>query len=240
MATTVSLPSGVITPAVRSRSWVYSAMTAAVLLTVLIGFAPSLYLRAFFETREMFPRLWVHGIFLTAWFVALWVQATLVASGNVAIHRRLGWLVAAIGVGAVATGVYVALVRMEADTLAARTAWSNLTSAVAFAVFLSAAIALRRNSDAHKRLLLLASISFVQPAIARLFFLSGVGVNPLSGALVVSLLFLLPLAAHDFVTRGKLHSTTLIGGGCLVAAKLIAVFVIAASGWGQAVLARLV
>lgn len=94
---------------------------------------------------------------------------------------------------------------------------------MAFAVFLSAAIALRRNSDAHKRLLLLASIAFVQPAIARLFFLSGVGVNPLTGALIVALLFLLPLAAHDLVTRRTLHSTTLIGGGCLAAAKLTAV-----------------
>lgn len=215
-------------------------MTAALLLTVLVGFAPSLYLRAFFETRELVPRLWVHGAFLTAWFVALWLQATLVATGNVAVHRRLGWLAVAIGLGAFVTSMHVTLVRVAADTLMARTAWSNLTSAVAFAVFLSAAVALRRDSATHKRLLLLASIAMVQPAIARIFFFGGFGVAPLTGALVVSLLFLLPLAGHDFVTRGKLHSTTLIGGGCLAAAKLIAVFVIAASNWGQAVLARLV
>jgi hypothetical protein len=226
-------------PAVRSQSRFYSSMTAALLVTVLVGFTPSLYLRAFFDVPEEAPRVFVHGAFLTAWFVALWAQATLVAAGNVALHRLLGWLVAAIGVGAIVTSLHVTLVRIAADSLLAPTAWSNLTAAVTFAIFLVAAIAMRRDAGTHKRLMLLASIAFIQPAVARILFWSGsasFGVHPFVGAVVIALLFLLPLVAHDLATRRKLHAATLIGGGWFVASKLVAVFVIAGSSWGQSVL----
>lgn len=37
-------------------------------------------------------RVWVHAIFLTAWFVMFWLQATLVARRRVAWHRQAGSL----------------------------------------------------------------------------------------------------------------------------------------------------
>jgi hypothetical protein len=206
-------------------------------LTVLIGFAPTLYLRAFFDVPTELPRVWIQGVVLTTWYVAFWSQAALIATNRVTLHRRLGWLVAAIALGAVVTSVYVTLAR--ADTLNPRTVWSNLANAAAFMVFAAAAIAMRRNTATHKRLMLLASIAFVQPAVARFFMwppFSQLGVAPLVGGLSVSLLFLVPLVVHDLTQRKKLHAATLIGGAALIAARLLAVFVLRGSAWGQSVL----
>jgi hypothetical protein len=218
-------------------------MSAVLLLAVLAGFAPTYYLRgAFFEMPPIEPSVWLHGAVLTAWFVAFWLQATLVARQRLAWHRRAGWLVAGIAFAAVATSLWVTWASAEAGTLAARTAWSNLANAAAFATFVVTAIARRRDGATHKRLMLLASIAFVQPALARIVAwspLANLGVRPLTGGLVGSLLFLVPLVVHDVATRGRLHSTTLVGGAALITIRISAVFVVAQSSWGQAVLAWL-
>ena len=60
---------------------------SALLLTLLIGFAPTLYLRAFFDAPPIPGYLYVHGGVLTAWFVWLLVQTTMVRLGRIAVHR---------------------------------------------------------------------------------------------------------------------------------------------------------
>jgi hypothetical protein len=228
-------------PAARVQTRFFSHMGAVLLLAVLVGFAPSFYLRgAFFEVPAIEPRVWVHGAVLTAWFVAFWLQATLIARQRAAWHRRAGWLVAAIALAAVATSLWVTLVRLEPGAPIPLSTWSNLANATAFATFVSVAVARRRDGETHKRLMLLASIAFLQPALARVFFLlslaADVGVRPLVGGLFASLLFLVPLVVHDVTTRGKLHPATLIGGAGLIVIRLTAVFVITGSSFGQSAL----
>lgn len=226
-------------PALRARSRFFPRMAAALLLAVLVGFAPTFYLRAFAADPEAIgPRVWIHGVFLTGWFVMAWSQATLIARQRGAWHRQLGWVAAAIGLGALATSIHVTLAAVADATIMARTVWSNLANAAAFAAFLGSGVALRRNPETHKRLMLLASIAFVQPALARLFIwspLTGV-MNPVVGGLTTSLLFLVPLVVHDVATHKRLHAVTLVGGVALIAVRLTAVFVVAGSGFGQSVM----
>jgi hypothetical protein len=214
-------------------------MAGALLVCVLVGFTPSFYLRPWFEPAPEAPRVWLHAVVLTAWFVLFWLQAEWVARRQVALHRRAGWLGAAIALVAVATAVQVTLAAAAAGTTNPRPVWSNLANATAFAAFVGTAIALRRESATHKRLMLLASIAFVQPALARLFVwspLAGLAPNPVVGGQVMSLLFLLPLVAHDLATRKRLHPATLVGGASLIALRVIAVFVVAPSNFGQSVM----
>ena len=228
---------------VRAASRFYVGMVAALLLTVLLGFAPGFYLRHFGDAKDLPPHVWIHGAILTGWFAVLGTQAMLVAKRRVSLHRQLGWLAAATGVAAVATSLQVTLAAVAAETLMARTAWSNLANALAFTVLLGAALLLRRDAETHKRLILLASIAFVQPAVARWFRwppFSELGVAPVVGAAVGSLLFVIAIAVHDLAVRRKLHTATLLGGAFLIALRLTAVFVVSASDWGRAVLRALV
>ena len=74
----------------------YSGMAILLALTVFAGFAPTFYLRAWFDCpvysgeRTLPPLAYVHGAVFSGWVVLFIVQAALVATRRVAMHRRLG------------------------------------------------------------------------------------------------------------------------------------------------------
>ena len=168
------------------RSKFYLGSAAVLLLIVIVGFAPTFYLRPAFGgpefswrggVSELSWRVFAHGLILTAWFLVFVVQAALVAARRTDLHRTLGWAGAAIGLAVIISAGFATPYRMAelaaqgrpATTPgAAIIAWSNTISIIAFATLLAAAIVLRRRPEAHKRLMLIASISLVQPAFGRI------------------------------------------------------------------------
>jgi hypothetical protein len=70
----------------------------------MIGFAPTLYLRPLFAVPPIPGYLYVHGSVLTAWFVWLVVQTTMVRTGRTALHRRFGVIGAVIAAAVVVAG----------------------------------------------------------------------------------------------------------------------------------------
>jgi hypothetical protein len=82
---------------------------------------------------------------------------------------------------------------------------------ITFAAFVTAAITLRRNKEAHKRLMLLAYVSILNAAVAR--------IPGVRGPYVADALTLLPLVAgmtYDFASRRRVHKVYLWGGTLLV------------------------
>src|SRR6185436_12010738 len=63
----------------RSHHGFFVCMAALLLATVLVGFAPSFYLRAYFGAPPLPTYLQLHGVVLTAWFLLFFVQTSLVA-----------------------------------------------------------------------------------------------------------------------------------------------------------------
>ena len=144
----------------------YSGMAILMALTVFIGFAPTFYLRAWFDwplysgERTMMPLAYVHGAVFSGWVVLFIVQTALVATRQVAMHRRLGVAGILLAAGMVVVGL------MAAFAAAARGAAPPGVDAITFlavpffkvivfTAFVSAAIWRRRNRESHKRLMLL-------------------------------------------------------------------------------------
>ena len=75
------------------------------LTIVLIGFAPSLFLRAAFEIPPIPLYLHLHGAILTGWFVILVAQDWLIRTQNPALHRHLGPFAACYGLLVVGGGL---------------------------------------------------------------------------------------------------------------------------------------
>jgi hypothetical protein len=111
----------------------------------------------------------------------------------------------------------------------------STSMAALFGVLVCAAIAYVRRPDVHKRLMLLATISVLPPAIARVFYVvnvgMGAGLRPgLSGprtvesvlisALLADLLIVVAMT-YDWRTRGRIHPAYLIGGGIIVAVQFL-------------------
>jgi len=150
--------------------WFFVSIAAILLLIVAVGFARSFYLRNLFDTghnrSSILPAYIVaHGIVLTLWFLLFFGQALLAASGRVHIHRLLG------NVGAVLAAILCPLSLLVVVRSVVRetslVVIGDIAILVLFATLVAASICFRRRPQIHKRLMTIASISIVAPAIAR-------------------------------------------------------------------------
>jgi hypothetical protein len=238
--------------------------TSVLLLAFLvIGFAPSLYLRAFFEVPPIPAYLHVHGAVLTSWFVWLVLQTSMVRTGRTVTHRRLGVSGAVIGAAVVFAGPMATMgavgrlreAGIDWDTdmsvvsglgvegvpmirFAAQVVWGNFISIAVFAGLVASALALRRSPETHKRLMLLASIAIVGPALARISRWPMLGGE--DGAFIpgVLLALLIAVVAHDLVRERRLYKATVYGVGAIVAGA-VAQQLIANSELGRSVVRML-
>jgi hypothetical protein len=229
----------------ESRAF-HAAMAGALLLIVLLGFGRSLYMRPFLDLPQMPVAVWVHGIVLTAWYVGVFVQATLISAGRIDLHRRLGWLVAGIGAAVVVIGTTVTLAfvgrraALGTDIEArinffADIVWGDLAALIAFVTFFGLALAWRRRPDLHKRLMILGSLALLEPALFRIWgWQMFAGVDRNWAALVVLLVAVIVLLLHDFIARKRVYAVTLLGGVLLVGSRMLALFVMADSAAGLA------
>src|SRR5688572_10525051 len=75
-------------------------------LAVLIGFAPTFYLKPLFNTPPI-PRtiVYVHAFFMTAWIALFITQVYLISAKKILVHRKLGFLGVALGIGIIISGL---------------------------------------------------------------------------------------------------------------------------------------
>lgn len=240
----------------QRRSRFFAGMAGLLLLLVVTGFLPTLHARPLFELRPMPMYLYVHGGVLTAWFVLLLLQTSLISGNRPDMHRRVGVGGAVLAVLVVGGGLMAQLGKgprlraMGVDTTLgvipdAAVFWGNLWSLVIFGSFVLAAILLRGRAETHKRLMLLASIGIMGPALARmsrwpLFGGSAFDVGgPLERYFATGgiLLLLIVVVVHDVVSRRRLHPATLMGCACIVAARSVPAM-IASTESGRALIAH--
>jgi hypothetical protein len=220
--TTASAPRIAREPGRYDRAF-YSGMAALMALTVFVGFARTFYLRAVFDVPtlggrlELTPLGYFHGFVFTAWVVLFVVQTGLVRARRVAVHRRLGVAGVVLAAIMVPTGVSTAIAAgaagaavSGADPLAFMAV--PLTDMVLFTLFVSVAFLKRREREAHKRLMLLAYVSIITAAVARIPGLVGLG--PLV-FFTLSFLFVLLGIAYDRWSRGRVHPVYLWGGALI-------------------------
>jgi hypothetical protein len=216
----------------RARGFFVGA--AVVLLSIVfLGFAPTFYLRPFFAPYvRLRPVPWyryVHGALMTLWYALFLIQASLVTGGRVRLHKRVGvatglTAVAAIvmnlvtvlrGVhdGSVETGLgpreFVDRFHYEFVVL------GDLVVLAFFAVFVSSALVLRTRPAVHGRLMYLASMSLLGPALtpARALghYVSGVLPAWVNLQILVTIGLLFCLAAYDLRSTRRLHPVTVLG-----------------------------
>jgi hypothetical protein len=189
----------------------YIGVISFAALTVFVGFAPSFYLRGWFHGPGLSPLVVMHGTVFSAWIVLLLTQSLLVRSGNVRLHRRLGIAGAVLAASMVVLGVWTALVSAAHGTIGQRVQAPPLEFLIVplgqiliFGVLTGVAIALRRRPETHRRLMLVATIHLIAPAVVR----AAQGLlhvaSPLP-ALVVAIALVIVCIVHDAVTRGRVH-----------------------------------
>ena len=151
-----------------TRSKFYLGMSALLLFFVIVGFSRSLFLKTWFEIPDLPIHLNIHGAVLTCWFFLALAQPLLIRRHQVKLHRKVGVAGIFLAVAVVLTGVMTLVHRdfPNMDEMPHR-AGPNLASLLMFLTCVIFGVLLRRRSEAHKRLMLLASIPIVSPALDR-------------------------------------------------------------------------
>jgi FtsH-binding integral membrane protein len=204
---------------VRGRRRFYTGIALAIAITVFAGFAPTYYLRPYYQSTPLGGARHLHGVVFTAWVLLFLIQTTLVPAGRVALHRRLG-----VG-GAVLAGLLVVV----GTTMAIVTARDGrgplgipplsflavpFFDMVVFTGLAGTGLWHRRRADIHKRLMTLATIALLGAPIARLPF--GAPLVGLPGVFALADLFIVACIVYDLATLRRVHPATLWGGLAIV------------------------
>ena len=212
----------------------FTAMAVVAALTVFVGFAPTYYLRGMSAARPLSGLVHLHGMLSTAWMLLFLVQTGLVSARRTDIHRRLG----------VVGGLLAALLLVVGYITAVEAARHGVTrpggppplaflavplgTIAAFAILVGAALYARTRPETHKRLMLLATIALLTPALARFRFIGGGG-PPV--AITGTCLFVVACLMYDRASHGRVHPAFLWGGLFLMVSLAVRFGMTQLDGW---------
>lgn len=204
-------------------------------LIVLAGFARIYYLKPFFNTPDLPGRIvHLHGIVMTTWVLLFITQVSLVATRRTRVHQRLGIAGGVLAALVVIVGVLTALFAAARGHTPGPPALAFLVvplgDMLVFSVLIGLALYFRRKLQVHKRLMLLAAINLLTPAIARipLSFIANGGPLAFFG---LTDLVLLAFVAYDTVKHRRLHPVFLWGSIFIIAMQPLRLLLAGTSVW---------
>src|SRR5258708_28712561 len=188
-------------------------LTAAI---VFARFARTFFLNGFFAKLHL-PSLFIlHGVVFSSWLVLLVTQSALVSAKQIRIHQKLGYASIAIVVSMFTLGWIMSV--QAAQRGFTPPGGPPPLSFLAFQIFhlilfsslVTAGFLLRDRPETHKRLMIVATVSILTPALARIFLLFNAHLI-IFKALGVQLAILLICMAYDSFTRKRLHPAYIWG-----------------------------
>lgn len=200
---------------------------------IVMGFGPEIVQHV--RQHKPFPVIvHFHAVAFVGWVVLLTAQVLLIRAQRQDLHRKLGAagavLAAVMIVIGPATAIYMQRFHFgtrESDPVFLAI---QLTDILAFTGLVTAAIALRNNSSAHKRLILLATLYISDAGFARFLGDSlqralGGGFWPfMAEAYLGNDILVVGLGAYDLITRRRLHPAYVVGVVWTLANQLTASF----------------
>lgn len=157
-----------------------------------------------------------HGVLMLAWLAMYILQSSLISAGQVAVHRRTGWLSIGVALAAMVTGAATGINAIDSGRVPpffSDAFFLALTSVgvMLFAAVVTLAVIKRRDVQWHRRLMIGSGILITEPAFGRVVPL------PLTGQHVGELIILglqlglvAILARHDRKVLGAIHPATMV------------------------------
>jgi hypothetical protein len=213
----------------------YTGIGLAFAAIVAVGFSPTFYLRGA-ELPPLSTVLVVHGVTFTAWIALFIAQTALVAANRRAWHRALGTFGAALAVLLAVTGAAASIDSLRRGAapipgMDPRPFFAiPVHDLVAFAVLATAAIALRKDLQMHKRLMVVTTIALLAAAIARFPIAAMLKFGPplfygLQDLLIVACML------YDRAFHGRVHRAYWWGLGFMVLSQVLFLAIAGTPAW---------
>ena len=215
---------------------VIGILSLGAICVVFAGFARTYYLNPFFAHRQLTWLLHVHGAICSVWFLVFLSQIVLVAIGRTDLHRRIGVYGFGLACFIVLVGLFVAVHAAKIGSFAAPGV-SPLAflaipffDVVVFGTLAATGLLYRRQAQIHKRLMALATLSILTPAVVRipLDFVQSGGII---GAFVLADLFTAVYVAHDTFVHKRLHPACLWAGLLIALSAPIRIGIASTGPW---------
>ena len=212
----------------------------AIVLSVIVvsGFARTYYLKFLFGTPSLPWLFHLHGLIMTAWVALFLAQVTLISAGRVDIHRRLGFAGGILAFLIVVVGTVAAIHMARRDVVLYPTSDYPLSFLALqlvgllfiFAVLVTSALLLRNRPDYHKRLMLLAFLRLLPPAVTRLP-LSIVQKGGIPLIVGVDVFAVIAVTLVDWIKHRRLHPALASGGLLLAGSDFAVIYLSQTSVW---------
>ena len=214
----------------------YGVVSIALALVVFAGFSRTYYLKDFFGAPALPLLVHIHGAVMTLWYTLFIVQVRLVATHRVALHKKLGiagvFLAAVVAILAPTVSIGLARRRLLAHPNSVEGPFllglQLFAIVVVFVILISAAVYLRRRGDYHKRLMTLAMLTLLGPAIVRLPFINDANI-PATIAISISLVLICVIT--DTVRNRRLHPAFGWGGSLVIGSIFVVAPFAQSSTW---------
>jgi hypothetical protein len=212
----------------------FTVMAVAAALTVFIGFAPSYFLKGVFDGPPLSFLLHLHGAVFTGWILLFILQVRLVAAGRLRLHQKMG-------IGGALLAFSMLVVGMAAAIDSASRGFTPpggppplvflvipVGDLVQFGALVGTGLALRRRPSAHKRLMLLATLGLLTPAIARFPIIRELGPLAFFG---LTDLFIIACLIYDRVAFGRIHPAFFWGGLAMILSQPLRMVIGGTEAW---------
>src|SRR6266446_5516052 len=190
----------------------YSGMAILLCICVYIGFSATYFQAGMLRAPLPSPILHIHGAVFTLWMLLFVAQAALISARRVNWHRSFGTVAFLLPPIMVVLGAIAAIDALHRGVKIgpldpAVSAAIPLIGIVGFTIVIYAAWRARRRPDAHKRLILLATIGLVEAAFGR-FPWDRIGLPPAAGAVTGLGIMVLLVIIYDLVSLHRIHRST--------------------------------
>ena len=228
---------GVTSPAPSARSSdrvFFGGMALVILAIVFLGFMRTFYLSSYFARPALSMLRVVHGTAFTSWVVLFAIQTSLIAVGRRTAHRRLGYAGAVLAAAMIPLGLTLAIRSAQEGHAPLGLAPLEFLiipvfDMLVFAPLVAAAVYYRRQAATHKRLMLIATISLLGAAVARVTGTPGAGGPPVFFG--VPDLLIVAGMVYDRSTRGAVHPAYKWGGGLVIGSQIARLALLKSSAW---------
>lgn len=223
----------------------YTWMAVAAVATAFLGFIPTYFQPMAAGAFAANPVVHLHGMVFFSWTLFALVQTSLVPSGRVALHREVGLAGISLATLVVVMGTLAALNSLKTSVATGQAAAGEaflivpLSLMATFAVIFIAAVANIRRPQAHKRLMLLATLSLLNAPIARPLLVWVWPTPPTTTPPVwinvpacwLSYLLILAAMVYDWRTRGRVHPIYLVALPVLVFVAWVVIPISETAAW---------
>jgi len=205
----------------------YSGMSILLCVCVFIGFSPTYFRAGMMRAPLPSPILHFHGAVFTLWMLLFVVQAALISARRVKWHRSLGIIAFCLPPIMIVLGVIAAIDALHRGVQIGPldpfvSSAIPLVGIAGFTVVIYASWRARRRPDAHKRLILIATVGLCGAAFGR-FPWGRIGLPPAAGAVTGIGVLLLLLIVYELISIRRIHRSTMWAAPLVFASVALAV-----------------